>query len=86
MACSCGPRYFPKAIRCWLSKDFNEACEEHDQLYFEKILSRKQADDILLRRMIFIVHSKNLDFKCTLRACSFYSLVRVFGFISWRFF
>ena len=47
----CGPEYFPKFLRKFLSNKFNASCKIHDIDYNRSGLSRKEADKRFLKNM-----------------------------------
>ncbi len=47
----CGPQWWPKIIRRWLSQKFNAECKLHDDMY-EAGFSRAVSDDDFLKGML----------------------------------
>jgi hypothetical protein len=75
----CGPFYFPKFLKKWLSKRFNYACYIHDIAYINKDRTRKSIDKEFLQLMLRVSSST----KDRVFAHIFYVKVRMFGWISW---
>ena len=75
----CGPFYFPKGLRKFLSHRFNLSCKWHDHLYRLKPSTRKHADMLFLKSMLSA--SQNRKEKAV--AYIYYGFVRMFGWISW---
>lgn len=48
----CGPSYFPKFIRRFLSNKFNASCKIHDKDYDYSGLTRKESDKRFLKNCL----------------------------------
>ncbi|MEE8150627.1 MAG: hypothetical protein V3T43_02785 [Nitrosomonadaceae bacterium] len=81
--CSCGPSYFPVWAKAWLSKDFEDACSNHDYGYLLKDYSRLMIDYMFLMDMLWIVKEEGKGSKT--RAWIYFFVVLLFGWYSWRF-
>jgi len=73
----CGPFWFPRFLIRTLSKDFNLACQVHDENYMRQNLTRAQADRMFLEMMLENNPAKKKE------AYTFYFLVRGYGITSW---
>lgn len=83
----CGPYWFPEKGKEWLSKDFNESCEIHDNLY-KKQKGKLNADIVFILAMLIQIaydDDKSWYFKLllVLKAVIFFVLVLFFGFFSY---
>ena len=77
----CGPFWMPKFLRKWASSKFNASCRVHDFDYASDKYTQKQSDMRFLGNMI--KQSEGRIF-WVLVAVSFYIMVRIGGFISYK--
>ena len=77
----CGPEYFPKFIRRFLSNKFNASCKIHDIDYVSGKYTRKEADKRFLINMKTQAKSNDLY---KVYAYIYYICTRIGGIFSYE--
>lgn len=77
----CGPTWFPRWARHFLSNKFNASCKIHDLDYNKSGFTRKEADDRFLVNLKTQAKSNTL-YKAL--AYVYYAAVRVFGGMQYK--
>jgi len=77
----CGPEYFPKFLRRFLSNKFNASCKIHDIDYDKSGFSRKESDKRFLKNM---KHQAGSNIMYKMFAYAYYLGVRIGGIFSYK--